>query len=113
MTVEIALNCTPCMGDKHDECTQSNCRCENDNHGIREKSLKDGVRVDFTKPVDIDGYIQDVKDANGKINHEPKTFTNHNYDLVADIIGSIIGIWIAKIIIGFNESADINSVELS
>ena len=88
MTVEIALNCTPCMGDKHDECTQSNCRCENDNHGIREKSLKDGVRVDFTKPVDIDGYIQDVKDANGKINHEPKTFTNHNYDLVADIIQS-------------------------
>jgi VanZ family protein len=35
------------------------------------------------------------------------------WDLVADIVGSIAGIWIAKIIIGFNKSNDINSVELS
>lgn len=35
------------------------------------------------------------------------------WDLVADSIGSIVGIWIAKIIIGLNETEDVNSVELS
>ena len=77
------------MLDKHDECTNpETCLCADNNHGVKEPSLKDGVRVDKTKPVDMGEFDEDVKDANAKINQEPKVFSNKNYDLVADIIQS-------------------------
>ena len=51
MTLEIQTNCRPCMQGKHDQCLPDNCLCKNDNHGIKEPSLKDGVKVDFDKPI--------------------------------------------------------------
>lgn len=39
------------MGDNHDECLNPDtCLCAEDNHGYREPSLKDGVRVDPNPP---------------------------------------------------------------
>jgi len=52
MTLEIQVNCKPCMADNHTQCLSENCLCKNDNHGIKEPSLADGVRVDFEKPID-------------------------------------------------------------
>ena len=65
MTTQL-LNCKPCMQDKHDECKNpETCRCANDNHGVREPSLKDGVRVSKTKS-DKD-TLKEFNDATNKI----------------------------------------------
>jgi len=56
MTLEIQVNCRPCMTGDHIQCLSGNCLCKNDNHGIREPSLRDGVRVDFEKPIKEDFY---------------------------------------------------------
>ncbi len=31
--MSIKINCKPCMGDKHDECTDNNCLCKENKHG--------------------------------------------------------------------------------
>ena len=79
MTVVIPQNCKPCMGDKHDECTQNNCLCANNNHGIVEPSLKDGVKVDFDKPMSAD-FVKDWNEVNGGLsNIEIKSMLKANW----------------------------------
>jgi len=57
--------------------------------GKPEKTLKDGVGGnDNFDDVDVDSYNHGVKEINKKIDQEPKTFNNKNYDLVAEIIQS-------------------------
>jgi len=89
MTLETKppLNCKPCQGDHHDNCTNpETCLCAIEtNHN--EPTLRDGVRVDFEKPIDSSFYDQ-VKEVNEEIKQEPKSFKNDNWDIVADLIQS-------------------------
>jgi len=79
-------SCQNCSDNKHDKCTNPDrCRCSYYKH---KDDLQIGVKVNFDKPVNVDNFNDDVKDANAKINQEPKVFHNKNYDLVADIIQS-------------------------
>jgi len=55
--------------------------------GIPKESLKDGVKVNFDKPVD-ENFDKEVQEVNNAIDNEPKIFNNKNFDLVADIIQS-------------------------
>ncbi|MBC8503201.1 MAG: hypothetical protein H8D35_08790 [Nitrosopumilus sp.] len=67
------------MGDKHDVCTQNNCLCANNNHGIVEPSLKDGVKVDFDKPMSAD-FVKDWNEVNGGLsNIEIKSMLKANW----------------------------------
>ena len=56
------------MQDKHEKCLSENCLCRSDNHGVKIPSLKDGVKVDFNKPVDL----SDFKEVNQNIQEENK-----------------------------------------
>jgi len=87
MTVEIQTNCIPCMQGKHEDCLKENCLCKNDNHGVKIPTLKEGVKVDFEKPID-DNFYEDVKEVNNEIRKEPKAYRNENWDLVASEIQS-------------------------
>jgi hypothetical protein len=86
MTVEIpTANCQNCRDEKCDTCLcPDRCKCAYYKH---EDNLLIGVKVDNSKPID-ETFYDDVKDVNSKIKHEPKAFSNHNYDLVAEIIQS-------------------------
>jgi len=87
MTQEITINCKSCMKGKHEKCTQKNCLCENDNHGVKIPSLKDGVGgKDNFNDVNIDDYNKQIESVNYSINHESKAFRNENWDIVADTI---------------------------
>jgi len=87
MTVEIQINCRECLGDRHNTCLSENCLCRNNNHGVKIPTLEDGVRVDYSKPID-DSYDEDVKVVNDEIGKEPKIYRNENWDLVASEIQS-------------------------
>ncbi len=65
MTLAVQTNCKPCMQDKHDNCLKENCLCRNNNHGIAIPTLKDGVKVDFLKPVDPN-FIKEWNELNQK-----------------------------------------------
>ena len=73
------------MAGKHGNCSSENCLCKNDNHGVKEPSLKDGVRVDFEKPIDpyffkeyneVSGLTIDGKDKIDKVCQELQTYYN-------------------------------------
>ena len=87
MTVEIQINCKECLRDRHNTCLSKNCLCRNNNHGVKIPTLKDGVKVNNSKPID-DSYYDDVKDVNDAIDKEPKAYRNDNWDLVASEIQS-------------------------
>lgn len=53
MTTEIKINCKECLGDRHETCLSENCLCRSINHGVKEPSLKDGVKVEFPSPETI------------------------------------------------------------
>jgi len=36
-------NCKPCLGDKHSDCTNNFCLCENNNHGLKKHDLGDSI----------------------------------------------------------------------
>jgi len=72
MTVEIQTNCIPCMQGEHEDCLKENCLCRNDNHGIKIPTLKDGVKVNDSKPIDDESYNEDVNQVNNKIKQEEK-----------------------------------------
>ncbi len=64
------INCKPCMGDKHDECFNPNtCRCADNNHGVVIPSLKDGTKVDDTKPISKE-FVENWNDVNLSITIE-------------------------------------------
>ena len=87
MIREITVNCKPCIQGKHEKCFQKNCLCENDNHGVKILTLKDGVGgKDNFDDVDIVEYNRQVKSVNDSIDHEAKAFRNKNWDIVSDTI---------------------------
>ena len=80
------VNCTECMGDRHDFClTPTTCLCADNKHG---ESLKNGVVVDYTKPVDMDEFESEIKEVNYDIDTEPDSYNNEQFDLVAEVIQS-------------------------
>lgn len=85
MTIEKKINCHECMCDRHEICTNENCLCRSDNHGIRKLSLKDGVRVDFDKPID-DNIWKELYENQREASNEQKIFTNKDWHTVAEII---------------------------
>ena len=70
------------MRDKHDECTNNNCRCKENKHG---ESLDNGVRCDFSKPIDPD-IFKELSIVDEEINEETKTYNPDEFDLVAGLI---------------------------
>ena len=73
------------MAGKHGNCSSENCLCKNDYHWVKEPSLKDGVRVDFEKPIDpyffkeyngVSGLSIDGKDKIDKVCQELQTYYN-------------------------------------
>ena len=51
------VNCSECMADRHDSCLNEKCLCAVEaKHN--EPTLKDGVRVDDSKPVHIESLIE-------------------------------------------------------
>ena len=36
-------NCKPCLGDKHEDCTNNFCLCEDNNHGLKKHDLGDSI----------------------------------------------------------------------
>jgi len=87
MTLEVQTNCKPCMQGNHKECLKENCLCKNDNHGVKIPTLKEGVKVNDSKPID-ENFYDDVKEVNNEIRKEPKAYRNDNWDLVASEIQS-------------------------
>jgi|CXWL01.1.fsa_nt_gi hypothetical protein len=85
MTSENKINCKECLGDRHDNCLNENCLCRNNNHGVKPQTLKDGVRVDFNKPIDSNFY-KELNQVNDEILREPKSYQNKDFDKVADLI---------------------------
>ena len=79
------INCKNCLADKHTICLNENCLCRNDNHGVKIPTLKDGVKVNDSKPID-DSFYDDVKEVNDEIRKELKAYRNDNWDLVASEI---------------------------
>lgn len=41
----VLINCKDCISGNHDKCSSESCLCADDNHGIKEDSLLDGVLV--------------------------------------------------------------------
>ena len=39
------INCKQCIEGKHEDCSNENCLCKSDNHGVKIPTLKDGVIV--------------------------------------------------------------------
>ena len=73
------------MAGKHENCISENCLCKNDNHGVKEPSLKDGVKVDFEKPIEpyffkeyneVNGISFDGKDKIDKVCQELEAYYN-------------------------------------
>ena len=85
MTLEIPINCKACLKDDHISCTNNNCLCRQNNHGVHVPTLRDGVRVDFSKVIDSN-FFNDVKAVNEDYSLEPKAYINDNWDLVAEEI---------------------------
>lgn len=73
------------MADKHNNCLNDNCMCKINNHGIKKPSLKDGVKVDFDKPIDSK-IFDDVNHVNEEIKREPKSYSVDDFDKVGEII---------------------------
>lgn len=40
------INCKECCAGNHEKCSNEKCLCRSDRHGVREPTLKDGVKVD-------------------------------------------------------------------
>ena len=57
----MMINCKNCLADKHTICLNENCLCRNDNHGVKIPTLKDGVKVNDSKPIDYESYNEAVK----------------------------------------------------
>lgn len=87
MTLENKINCNECLADRHERCTSKNCLCKSNNHGIKKPSLKDGVRVDYDKPIHSD-FFKESNQINDEILREPKSFNTKDFDKVADLIQS-------------------------
>jgi hypothetical protein len=85
MTLENKINCQKCLGDLHEECTNKNCLCRSDNHGTKKPSLKDGVRVDFDKPIDPDIW-KEIYENQREVSDEQRIFKNKDWHIVAEII---------------------------
>jgi len=85
MTLENKTNCNECLGDIHENCSSENCLCRSVNHGVKEPSLKDGVRVDFNKPIDPNIY-KEISENHCEVSNEPKIFKNKYWHIVAEII---------------------------
>ncbi len=46
------------MQDQHNDCNKENCLCKLDNHGIKEPSFKDGVKLNTSKIITTNDMIQ-------------------------------------------------------
>jgi len=57
------------MKDHHDECINENCLCSYNSHGIKIPTLKDGVKVDFSKPIE-QSFIQEWNESNRPDKHD-------------------------------------------
>ena len=80
------VNCKECMGDRHESCLNpETCLCADNKHG---ESLLNGVRVDNTKPVDIDEFKNEISEVNYDIDTEPDSYNGEQFDLVAEVIQS-------------------------
>lgn len=62
MEWKLEINCKPCMQDKHDSCLSENCLCQNNNHGVKKSSLKDGTRPKQNENVTTKMMIDFYKD---------------------------------------------------
>ena len=85
MTLQIKINCKNCLEDNHKNCLNENCLCRSDNHGVREPSLKDGVRVDFDKPIDHNVW-KEIYANQREASNEHKVFKNKDWPIVAELI---------------------------
>lgn len=58
------INCKNCVKDRHNECQSEDCLCRDNNHGVKIPTLKDGVKIDFDKPIsqilEIDMELEDI-----------------------------------------------------
>jgi len=81
------VNCNSCMKDEHDNCKdEKTCLCAVETKHNK-PSLKEGVRVDFTKPID-ENFQKQVKEVNKAISSEKKSYKNKDYHKVAEEIQS-------------------------